>query len=82
MTATTTKTSHKKGSRATSKFLALIPSRSIRQMLTICSGVEFDEVRGKKKENRCHVFASSSKRESSLTDRRVPSKDPISLRAS
>ena len=45
-------------------------------MLAICSGVEFDEVREKKKENRCLGFTSFSKSESSLTDRRVPSKIP------
>ena len=42
--ATATKTSLKKWSRAASKFIALILSRSIRQMLTIFSGVEFRDV--------------------------------------
>ena len=40
-TATTTKTSLKMWIRATSNFIALIPTRSIRQMLAIFSGVEF-----------------------------------------
>ena len=39
-TATATKTSLKMWSRAASNFIALIPSRSIHQMLSIFSGVE------------------------------------------
>ena len=40
-TATAAKTSLKKGSRTTSKFIALILSRLIRQMLETFFGVEF-----------------------------------------
>ena len=40
-TATATKTSHKNWIRAASNFVALIPSRLIRQMLAICLAVEF-----------------------------------------
>ena len=40
-TETATKKSLKKGIRASSNIIALIPSRSIRQMLAIFSGVEF-----------------------------------------
>ena len=40
MTVTATKTSLKKWIRAASNFIALIPSRSIRQMLEYVFGVE------------------------------------------
>ena len=40
-TVTVTKTSLKKWSRAASNFIAFIPSRSIRQILAIFTGVEF-----------------------------------------
>ena len=41
MTVTATKTSLKKWIRAASNFIALIPSRLIRQMLANFGGVEF-----------------------------------------
>ena len=41
MTVTATKTSLKKWIRAASNFIALIPSRLIRQMLANVFGVEF-----------------------------------------
>ena len=65
-TATATKRSLKKWIRAASNFIALIPSRLIRQMLA--NFLELNskglyQSSGKEKENCCFVFPSSTKRE-------------------
>ena len=65
--ATATKKSLKKGIRTASNFIALIPTRSIRQMLADFSGVEFIKVcieveEKKQTESRCIVFTSSTNR--------------------
>ena len=55
-----------KGIRAASNFIALIPSRSIRQMLAIFLELNSEGLHqssGKEKESCCLVFPSSSKRE-------------------
>ena len=64
-TATATKTSLKKWSRAASNFIAFILSPLMRQMLAIFSLVEFLKTvsKFKKKKGRCLVFTSSTKRE-------------------
>ena len=64
--ATATKMSPKKWSRPASNFIALIPSRSIRQMLAFfleLSSKILYQSSGKEKESRYLVFTSSTKRE-------------------
>ena len=64
--ATATKTSLKKWIRAAWNFIALIPSRSIRQMLAKfldLSSKGMYQSSGKEKESCCFVFPSSTKRD-------------------
>ena len=57
----------KKWIRSTSNFIALIPTRTIRQMLVIFSGAEFkktvSEFRKRKRKSLLSSFTSSTKRE-------------------
>ena len=66
MTATATKTLLKRLMLAASNFIALIPSRLIRQMLgefLWMNSKGLFQSSGKEKENCCFVFPSSTKRE-------------------
>ena len=65
-TATATKTSLKNLIRAASNFIALIPSRLLRQMSANIFEVQFERTLSKfriRKESCCLVFPSSTKRE-------------------
>ena len=70
-TTTAKKTSLKKGIRAASNFISLIPSRLSRQMLAIFWGLNSKGLQYQRSENEkescCLVFPSSTKREQTTT---------------